>query len=242
MRRFRNLMTGAVVAVATAMGAHVWAADGTETPASQAYGLGLKAPRKVPYDANDSYALKEPATTTYLGERNMPRLGMQGTETFGGISHPLTARWASSVEAGVTRETVLFAPQYSLSGRIERRLAPGESVSLGLKLSSRDRFSRSASAPGAPGTLGADAADGLGYELNMNYSYGNGNRVGMYYQVVPLQHVYPGFVPGAGNNAIMLSSEHQLSPKWALSYDISGAEPGAMLRSPSLGLGLRYRF
>ena len=142
----------------------------------------------------------------------------------------------------MTRETALIAPQYSLSGRIERQLAPGESVSLGLKLSSRDRTGGPSAATGVLGTLGSEQSDALGYELNMSYSYGNGNRVGMYYQLAPLPAGYHGLVPGAGNNAFMLSSEHQLSPKWALSYDISGAEPGAMLRSPSVGLGLRYRF
>ena len=237
-------MTGAAAAVTALLVVHAWAADRADTPAHPAYGLGLKAPRTVSPQDNGVGAplLPQPATTFYLGERNMPRFGAQESESFGGISRPFAGRWASSVEASVTRETVLVAPRHSLSGRIERRLAPGESVSLGLKLTSRDRSGRPAVAPGLLGTPGNEQSFALGYELNMSYSYGNGNRVGMYYQLAPLHAGYNGFVPGAGNNAFMLSSEHRLSPKWALSYDISGAEPGAVLRSPSVGLGLRYRF
>ena len=241
MTIIRKLITATMAVMVTLPAAQAGAASGIDAPGG---GLGLKAPRPPSQESALAAAnpAARPATTFYLGERNMPRLGTQGTETYGGISHALAARWTSSVEAGVTREPILLAPQYSLSGRIERQLAPGQTVSLGLKMSSFDRSGRAAYARGIPGFVGEQPPDAMGYEVNMSYFYGNGNRVGMYYQLAPAAGGYAGLTPGLGTNTLMFSSEHQLSPKWALSYDLSASEPGAILRTPSLGLGLRYRF
>jgi hypothetical protein len=241
MNIIRKLTSATIAAMIMLPAAQAGAASGADAPGG---GLGLKAPRP-PSQENALAALypaSRPTTTFYLGERNMPRLGTQGTESYGGISHALAPSWTSSVEAGVTHEPSLFAPQYSLSGRIERRLAPGQAVSLGLKMSSFDRSGRAAYGPGLPGFVGEPFPDATGYEVNMSYFYGNGNRVGMYYQLAPAPGGYAGLTPGLGANTLMFSSEHQLSPKWALSYDLSAPEPGAILRTPSLGLGLRYRF
>jgi hypothetical protein len=241
MKIIRKLITATMAAMVMLPVAQAGAASGVDAPGG---GLGLKAPRAQ--SPESAVTVLDPAsraaTTYYLGERNMPRLGTQGTESYGGISHALAANWTSSVEAGVTREPIMLAPQYSVSGRIERRLAPGQAVSLGLKMSSVARSGRAAYTPGLPGVVGEQFSDATGYEVNMSYFYGNGNRVGMYYQLAPSLGGYAGLAPGLGTNTLMFSSEHQLSPKWALSYDLSASEPGAILRTPSLGLGLRYRF
>ena len=230
--------TTAAFALLVVLGAHAGAAG------AAASGLGLKAPAgtRSQEDAAALVEMPQAASTLYLGERNMPRLGLQGTESYGGGTRLLGARWASSVEASVTREPILVSPQYALAGRIERKLAPGETLSLGLKMSAFDRAGRVSAGPGSMRLPGEPFADALGYELNMSYFYGNGNRVGVYLQLSPLQGGAASPLAGMGSHAFLLSSEHRLSPKWAMSYDISAPEPGALLRSPNLGLGLRYRF
>ena len=52
--------------------------------------------------------------TLYGGVREVPRLGPQTTESYGGVLYPLAENWGSSLEAGVAQDSQLVPRRYSL--------------------------------------------------------------------------------------------------------------------------------
>jgi hypothetical protein len=217
----------------------------------QKVALGLKAP------AGDSAWRGDQDTDklqlrnnglSYGGVRETPRLGLYSVESYGGVFRPLTDTWGSSVEAGVARDTSFTLSRYSVSGQVHAALAPRHGLSLGLKFSTAERSSFSTTP--ATRTDPASATDlliergggGASYEFQVSYLYGTRHSVGMSYQLGNAGNYYSPYGLNPSPRAFALSSQHWFSSNWAMSYDVSAPEPGALLQSPNFGLGLRYRF
>ncbi len=214
--------------------------------------LGLKAPAENPVwrseEESENLQLRG-AGSLYGGARNVARPGLRTTESYSGIFQPLSDKWGSSLEVGVSRDSLIAAPRYSFGGQLHTTFLPGHGLSLGLKLSGAER-----AAPGAPlgsrldpvGTSDALLADrlagGSSYELNVNYLHGTRYSVGMAYQQSIAGNFYGAHGLTPGLRSFSLVGQHWLTPNWSMSYDIYASDPAALLQSPGFGLGLRYRF
>lgn len=213
--------------------------------------LGLRAPAAdaVWRSDEDSEQLQLRGNDfNYGGVRGTPRAGLYSVETYSGIFRPLFDHWGSTLETGISRDTPFSLSRYSITGQFLAALAPRHGLSLGLKLSTADRSSF-----GAPLLTRTDPASAnelltergganTSYEFQLNYLYGTRHSVGMSYQGGNTSNYYAPYGLNPNPRVIALTSQHRLSPNWAMSYDISASEPSALLQSPSLGLGLRYRF
>jgi hypothetical protein len=218
---------------------------------AQKVALGLKAPAgdsvwRANEDA-DKLQLRNNGLS-YGGVRETPRLGLYSIESYGGVFRPLTENWGSTVEAGVARDTPFALSRYSVTGQLHTALAPRHGLSLGLKFSTAERSSFST--PPATRIDPASAADllterwsgGASYEFQLSYLYGARYSVGISYQLGNAGNYYSPYGLNPSPRAFALSSQYWLSSNWAMSYDVSAPEPGALLQSPNFGLGLRYRF
>lgn len=190
---------------------------------------------------------KTESYTLYGGVREVPRLGLQATESYGGVLYPLAENWDSSIEAGITQGS---RPQrYSLFGQLHTTLAAGHEVSLGVKYvydypqASLFGFSGDSAAGIASGqALAPRFGGGASYHLQLSYLYGVRNTVGLAYSS-GREIDYPGLPYDALVDArqFMLTGQHWLSPNWALNYDVYAPDSN-LLRRQGLRLGLRYRF
>jgi hypothetical protein len=184
--------------------------------------------------------------TLYGGVREVPRLGPQATESYGGVLYPLAENWGSSLEAGVSQESQ--PRRYSLTGQLHTTLSAGHELSLGLKY----RYDTpqapfvgpgSESATGiANGPLSSRFGGGASYQLQLNYLYGVRNTVGLAYSSGrELEYFGLPYDALADARQLMLTGQHWLSPNWALNYDVYAPDSN-LLRRQGLRLGLRYRF
>jgi hypothetical protein len=221
-------------------------------PGGQKVALGLTAPApdsvwRVGEDT-DRLQLRGHGVS-YGGVREIPRLGPYSVESYSGVFQPLSGRWGSSLEIGVSRDSPIGAPRYSLGGQLHTAFLPGHGLNLGLKLSGAERAAPGADLtgrldpPGAPDGLLADRPSGnSSYELNVNYLYGKRYSVGMTYQQSIAGHFYAPYGSTPGLRSFALTGQQWLTPNWSMSYDIYASDPAALLQSPGFGLGLRYRF
>lgn len=218
---------------------------------AQKVALGLKAPGSEPAwradEASDGIHLRGNAVT-YGGVREVPRIGLYSTESYSGVFRPLSEKWGSTLETGVSRDTPFALSRYSLTGQVHTTLAPRHGLSVGLKFSTVERPSLSSSlatfedAASVGDLLTERWGGGQSYEFQLNYLFGARHSVGMSYQLGGTGYAYSPYGLNPNPRAFALSSQHWLTPNWAMSYDISAPEPGALLQSPSVGMGLRYRF
>jgi hypothetical protein len=215
-----------------------------------AFGLRAPAPNSVWRVDEDTDRLQlRGHDLSYDGVREIPHLGLYSVESYSGVFLPLSDRWGSSLEVGVSRDSPIAAPRYSIGGQLHTTLLPGHGLSLGLKLNRAERAAPGAALAGRLDPAGAGDAlladrlsGGSGYELNVNYLYGTRYSVRMAYQQSNAGHFYAphGLTPGLRSFA--LTGQHWLTPNWSMSYDIYASDPATLLQSPGFGLGLRYRF
>ena len=187
--------------------------------------------------------------TLYGGVREVPRLGPQAVESYGGVLYPLTENWGSSLEAGVTQDTQFTPRRYSLFGQLHTTLSAGRELSLGLKYIydyPQAPFFGLSSESAAGITNGLALAPrfggGAGYQLQLSYLYGVRNTVGLAYASGrELEYFGSPYDALADARQFMLTGQHWLSPNWAFNYDIYAPDSN-LFRRQGLRLGLRYRF
>lgn len=185
----------------------------------------------------------------YGGVRTVPRLGPQTTESYGGVLYRLAENWGSSLEAGVTQDTLFTSRRYSLFGQLHTTLFAGRELSLGLKYvhdsSQASLVGLSSESPA--GVAGGDAlaprfGGGASYQLQLSYLYGVRNTVGLAYSSGrELEYFGLPYDALADTRQFMLTGQHWLSPNWALNYDLYSPDSN-LFRRQGLRLGLRYRF
>ncbi len=216
--------------------------DAAAPPAGFAFGGEPVQPWQIRHPAD--YAL-------YGGVRELPRLGLQSTESYGGVFYPLSGTWGSSLEAGIVQESLLAPRRYSLAGQLHTAFAGG-GVSVGLKyrVSGADFGLRSGTSGETAGmngyTLAALRLPGMSfgpsYQLQLSYQYSTASTFGL-----ALGRDVETFTPffdvlGNSPRQLTFTGQHWLTPSWALSYDVLSNDPGNPFRLQGLRLGVRYRF
>jgi hypothetical protein len=190
----------------------------------------------------------------YGGVREASRIGLQATESFGGIVYSLPRGWGSSLEAGYAQESPLAPRRYTLAGQLHAPFSEGRSLSVGIRYRVADPDHRGAPGAESPHLNGHNLAPsrwlagvgaGSSYQLHMSYQYNVGSTVGLAlgrelethtpYLDSPLSPLY-------GPRQFSLTGQHWLTPSWALSYDVMSPDVMTPLRLQSLRLGVRYRF
>jgi hypothetical protein len=213
-------------------------------------GLGLKPRGELPVPVGDPVSVREsalgwtprrgPDYALYGGTRELPRLGLRATETYGGLTYTFGGAWGSSLEAGVVPESPFAPRRYTLSGQLHTALARGGGVSVGLKYRHYEQPAASPFGPEAPGMPGFAPAPS--YQLQMSYQYSPAGAFGLAYGR-DLETFTPLFeIAGNGPRQLTFTGQHWLSPSWALSYDLLAQDPANPWRLQGLRLGVRYRF
>lgn len=192
----------------------------------------------------------------YSGTRTAPWLGLEHTQAIGGMRYPFSGNWISTIEASVDAGSPFAARGYGLFGQVQRALPGGFDVSLGLQYNVYE--SGAARLPGGawdpanpyyhqglplhPAAAGTSAT--TGYELRLNYRYGERNTFGLTYgsgREFDYTRQMLGGYPGDGRQ-FGLTGQHWLTPDWALSYGLMAQDQVGPQRGQGLRLGLRYRF
>lgn len=195
------------------------------------------------------------ASRSYGGTRSLPGLGLSNSQFIGGMQYPLSANWSSTIETSVDAPSSRPGRGYGVVGQLHRSLPGGWDMSLGLgyrllesgasslaggRLDSMSLAERSWSLyPPAAGTTAT-----AGYELRLNYRYGERNTLGVTYGTgneSDYTRQMLGMQPGDGRQ-FGLTGEHWLTPDWALNYGVMAQEQVGPHRGQGLRLGLRYRF
>jgi YaiO family outer membrane protein len=148
-------------------------------------------------------------------------------------------------------------PRYTLSNQINREVAGGWGLGLGVRQSEYSYITTnllSFSAEHAWGnlrsgyTLYSNRADGTGlgsaHRFQVSYAYGDRNSVGLAYTVgrdVENPALMLG-MPLADVKDLTLSGRHWLSPNWALTYDLLSQEHAYLNRRQGLRLGVSRSF
>jgi YaiO family outer membrane protein len=181
----------------------------------------------------------------YTGTRNLP--GAQYAQSVGGLVYPLSPKWFSTVETSSSAST------RSYLGQLHRSLPGGFDMSVGLRYRLRDYGQWPAATPETvpladrswsllpPALAGSGTA---GYELRLNYRYGERNTLGLSYGSGPdsdYTRQLVGLQAGEGRQ-FGLTGEHWLTPDWAVNYGVMAQEQVGPSRGQGLRLGLRYRF
>lgn len=237
-------------------------ATGTATESAaagrEAQPPGLRLPREVRgrgADVLDVTGGDDSGLVIYSGTRMSPRLGPGQSQAIGGVLSPLAGSWFSTLEASVDAPALLPGRGYGLFGQVHRSLPGGWGVSLGLRYNVYDSGASplpvSAWEPGTvPSSVlplhpaGASTATSTGYELRLNYRYGERNTLGFTYGVgseSDYTRQMLGLYPNDGRQ-FGLIGEHWLTPDWAVSYGFMAQEQIGPVRGQGLRLGLRYRF
>jgi len=193
------------------------------------------------------------AAILYSGTRSLPGLGSSGGQFIGGMQYSLSPNWSSIIET--TIDTRAAAGRgYGFLGQVQRSLPGGFDMSLGLRyrLLENSALPQIAAFNAAslserswllyPPAFGSSGSGG--YELRLNYRYGERNTLGLTYgsgadadytrQLVGM--------PAAEGRQFGLTGEHWLTQDWALNYGVMAQEQFGPYRGQGLRLGLRYRF
>ena len=163
-------------------------------------------------------------TMFYGGTRNTGGLGLSSPEFVGGMVYPLSAKWFSSLETSVDAKVSETAASPLFGSAIDGAPLPERAWAL---------------YPPAAGTSAS-----AGYELRLNYRYGERNTLGLTSGSVyeaDYARLFPGAQPGEGRQ-FGLTGEHWLTPEWALNYGVMAQQQLGPHRGQGLRLGLRYRF
>lgn len=189
----------------------------------------------------------------YSGTRSAPALGAPNGQVVGGMLYPLAGNWFSTIESSVDVPSARPFRAYGLVGQVHRALPGGFDMSLGLHYNvSESGWSRSqAHDPVALGTRawslyppGLSSSSTAGYELRLNYRYGERNTLGLTYgsgAESDYTRQFLGMQPG-DSRQFGVTGEHWLTPDWALNYGVMASEQIGPHRGQGLRLGIRYRF
>jgi YaiO family outer membrane protein len=234
------------------------AANGPASSGTDSRQTGLKLPRGVAGRggiAVDFASGDESGPVIYGGTRTLPRFGSANSQAVGGLLYRLPGNWFSTIETSVDAPSPVPGRGYGLLGQVHRLLPGGWDVSLGLHYNtyeaSASRAQGNALEPSAltgqtwaahPAVAGSSTA--TGYELRLNYRYGERNSLGVTYgsaNEADYTRQMLGMYPGDGRQ-FGLTGEHWLTPDWALNYGVMAQEQTGPYRGQGLRLGLRYRF
>ena len=190
-----------------------------------------------------------PEPLVYTVERAPLGPGLRGSEQVTGLILRRGEGWSSAFEASTSTDAFTAARRTMLSGQLYAPLAGGAGLSLGLSYSTWQ-----APAPGndtvlspgyavLPGRVDAGTQQ-LGYQLQLNYLYGERNLVALTYNSrrEPEQYRLAPDPLASDARQLSLTGEHWFSPSWAVRYDIPAHKPGNLIRRQGLRLGLHYRF
>lgn len=220
---------------------------------------GLRMPRNVTAGIGTVLDWTSPAErgpVIYSGLRPAPALGFGASQTVTGLYYPLASGWFSTIESSVDAPSALATRGYGMVGQVHRLLPGGWGVSLGLRHNVYDvgvarPFAGAAEGSTAlagpvPGAhpAGTSTFASTGYELRLNYRYGERNVLGLAYGVgsdFDYTRQVLGLYPNDGRQ-FGLTGEHWLTPEWSLSYGLMAQEQIGPHRGQGLRLGLRYRF
>lgn len=191
----------------------------------------------------------------YTGTRSFPSTGAPVSHAVGGMLYPLSGNWYSTVETTVDAGSARPYRGHGLVGQLHRALPGGWDMSFGLHYNVSEVGTTGFQTGGPdPMTLGARAwslyppaaysSAATGYELRLNYRYGERNTLGVTYGSggeFDYTRQFLGMQPADGRQ-FGLTGEHWLSPAWALNYGVMASEQVGQYRGQGLRLGLRYRF
>jgi hypothetical protein len=192
-----------------------------------------------------------PEPMIYSIARAPAALGLRGAEQAAGIVLRGGERWASSFELSSAEDAVTAARRTAVLGQVHAPLTGSIGLSAGIRLSGVQGASYLAGVetPYANGyVLQSGRADAysqqLGYQLQLNYLYGERNTVALSYVSRREADQFrlaadPAYSDGA---LLSVTGEHWFSPSWALRYDIPTPESSSLFRRQGLRLGLHYRF
>jgi hypothetical protein len=186
----------------------------------------------------------------YEIERAPRGLGLRGSERATGLMLRGGAGWSSAFEASTSTDAFTTARRTVLSGQVYAPLIGGMGLSFGLSYSAWQ-----SPAPAGGDTLfgsgytllpgrGDASTQQIGYQLQLNYLYGERSLVGLSYNSRREWEQYRLTPDPLFSDARLLSvsGEHWFSPSWALRYEIPAPESGNLIRRQGLRLGLHYRF
>ena len=188
---------------------------------------------------------------TYSIARAPAVLGLRGAEQAAGIVLRGSDRWASSFELSSAEDAVTAGRRTAVQGHVHAPLTDSIGLSVGIRLSGLQAPSSVAGAdtPYANGYVmqsgRADVyAQQLGYQLQLNYLYGERNTVALsYVSRREADQFRLGADPSLLEGSLLsVTGEHWFSPSWALRYDIPTPESSSLIRRQGLRLGLHYRF
>jgi hypothetical protein len=231
--------------------------EGLSRAARDAYFPGLQLPRSARAGMGFEGPKREDtgSAVLYSGTRGFPSLGAGSSQTVGGILYPLSSTWSSTLETSIDSGSSRPYRGYGLMGQVHRALPGGWDMSFGLQYNITEigapRFSAGAidstALPARQWTLYSPASSSYGttgYELRLNYRYGERNVLGLTYgsgSDFDYTRQMLGMQPSDGRQ-FGLTGEHWLSPDWALNYGVMAQEQVGPHRGQGLRLGLRYRF
>ncbi|MGQ0751801.1 MAG: hypothetical protein ACT4PS_14815 [Betaproteobacteria bacterium] len=220
--------------------------------ASDSWLPGLRVPRNPSVGIALDGGKKDDAGSTllYSGTRSFPALG--ASQIVGGMLYPLSGNWFSTIETSVEAPSARPFRGYGLVGQVHRALPGGFDMSLGLHYNvSESGWSRQAHDPIALGTRAwslyppaLSSSSTAGYELRLNYRYGERNTLGLTYgsgAESDYTRQFLGMQPG-DSRQFGVTGEHWLTPDWALNYGVMASEQIGQHRGQGLRLGIRYRF
>jgi hypothetical protein len=193
------------------------------------------------------------STLLYRGTRSFPALGAPNSQLVGGMLYPLSGNWYSTIESSVDAPSARPFRGYGLVGQVHRALPGGFDMSLGLhyNVSENGGTRLHAHEPIASGARAwslyppaLSSSSTAGYELRLNYRYGERNTLGLTYgsgAESDYTRQFLGMQPG-DTRQFGLTGEHWLTPDWALNYGVMASEQVGQHRGQGLRLGIRYRF
>jgi hypothetical protein len=161
-------------------------------------------------------------------------------------------RWSASFESSTSTDMLTASRRTALLTQIHAPLLGSTGVSVGIRYSSSQTpayTGGSADTPFGNGYVSSagradSAAQQLGYQLQLNYLYGERNTVALTYSSRRESEQFRlGSDPSSPDGSqLSVTGEHWFSPSWALRYDIPTPESSSLIRRQGLRLGLRYRF
>lgn len=230
--------------------------EGISQAARDANAPGLRLPRSARAGMEfDGLKREDGSAVLYSGTRSLPSLGAGSSQAVGGILYPLSPTWSSTLETSIDSGSSRPYRGYGLMGQVHRALPGGWDMSFGLQYNITEigapRFSAGAvdstALTARQWSLYAPASSSYattGYELRLNYRYGERNVLGLTYgsgSDFDYTRQMLGMQPGDGRQ-FGLTGEHWLSADWALNYGVMAQEQIGPHRGQGLRLGLRYRF
>jgi len=194
--------------------------------------------------------------TLYGGLRQTRRFRQDDTEANAGLYYPLAETWTGLVEGTVSPEHNIL-PEFSISAHLQKRLAFGLLVGLGVRHS---EYTTNGVNMGlgtmeyywshfrAAYTFYSTRVDGVGsspaHRFQFNYYYTDRDSIGIAYATGrEVENVGPpvGLIASDVREWV-LSGRHWFTRNWGLTYELLDHEQGTLYRRQGLRLGVRHQF